>query len=301
MMIEASTGKEHKNSPLQLALEWLIDLLYRHTAEIRQHTEQLPAQLAREEMARKGGFDPAQPRAPAGQSDGGQWTDTGGGSGGAAVTPLPRRSPGQLRRKPAMLTAPRPRRKPSRFSREVIERARRINRHAPPGLPPEELEIVPGFDLPRWVLSGAVSRVGSPISDAALLVPAARALRPVASAFEAGMAAARHSFAVPKYLRDARRIPKGVVEKKPGEGFLTAEQSQKLKAFKKRHTKHKPAIQVLYYSDGSAIFSVKQPAGKITGSYAIYERRVSATGENIGLKYKVTVGPKGEFIHAKPY
>lgn len=37
-------------------------------------------------------FDPNQPHVPAGHSDGGQWTDTGGG-GGSVSAPLPRRKP----------------------------------------------------------------------------------------------------------------------------------------------------------------------------------------------------------------
>jgi hypothetical protein len=37
--------------------------------------------LLRLEQSCKAGFDPSQPRVPAGNSDGGQWTDTGGRSG----------------------------------------------------------------------------------------------------------------------------------------------------------------------------------------------------------------------------
>ncbi|WP_421738762.1 hypothetical protein [Caulobacter sp.] len=38
-------------------------------------------------------FDPNQPRAPVGSSNGGQWVDTGRGGGGASVRKLPRVSP----------------------------------------------------------------------------------------------------------------------------------------------------------------------------------------------------------------
>ena len=40
------------------------------------------AEVKRAILARKAGFDPNQPRVPAGNSDGGQWTSGGGGSGG---------------------------------------------------------------------------------------------------------------------------------------------------------------------------------------------------------------------------
>jgi hypothetical protein len=52
--------------------------LRRDHAALRRAFEEVKAAL----LARKAGFDPNQPRVPAGNSDGGQWTDAGGGGEG---------------------------------------------------------------------------------------------------------------------------------------------------------------------------------------------------------------------------
>lgn len=52
--------------------------LGRSLAILRRELARVQAEL----LARKAGFDPNQPRVPAGNSDGGQWTDGGGLSGG---------------------------------------------------------------------------------------------------------------------------------------------------------------------------------------------------------------------------
>jgi hypothetical protein len=52
--------------------------LRRDHAALRHALDEVKAAL----LARKAGFDPNQPRVPAGNSDGGQWTDAGGGGEG---------------------------------------------------------------------------------------------------------------------------------------------------------------------------------------------------------------------------
>jgi hypothetical protein len=44
---------------------------------------ELRLDILRQRFARKYGFNPSQPRVPAGNSDGGQWTDGGGGASGS--------------------------------------------------------------------------------------------------------------------------------------------------------------------------------------------------------------------------
>ena len=96
----------------------------------------------------KKGYDPNQPRVSAGHSDGGQWTETGRGSGRpAAGMPRPRRKPSSF--------------KPLRPAMTAAELAR-FNRHAPPGIPARELEIDPITGLPRWYAGGAVGPSVSP-------------------------------------------------------------------------------------------------------------------------------------------
>lgn len=102
-------------------------------------------------------YDPNQPRVPAGNGDGGQWTDGGGGTP-ARIAP-PRCKPAQ---KPVLL----PRRKPApRHKPPVLTDAdiAVINSRAPAGLPPEELEVDPAFGLPRWVVSGVAAPTVSPL------------------------------------------------------------------------------------------------------------------------------------------
>jgi len=106
-----------------------------------------------EEIERSFGikYDPNQPRVPAGNSNGGQWTDSGSGSNSG--------------RNASRTKIPLPVRKPARnnFSKEVIDRARRINQNAPPGLPPEYLEIHPNHNLPIWYVGGVATSTVSPL------------------------------------------------------------------------------------------------------------------------------------------
>jgi hypothetical protein len=70
------------------AVEWLEQLLERLNAipaycsfEDKDYDDLEKARHILRQLCIKAGFDPGQPRVPAGNSDGGEWTDTGGGSG----------------------------------------------------------------------------------------------------------------------------------------------------------------------------------------------------------------------------
>lgn len=52
------------------------------TTIIRRHTDEIEQDMLESRM-QKAGFNPAQPRAPAGNPDGGQWVQAGGGGGSA--------------------------------------------------------------------------------------------------------------------------------------------------------------------------------------------------------------------------
>lgn len=68
--------QEHKYDDGDLHAENLARLS-RSLAVLRRELASVQGELLR----RKAGFNPSQPRAPAGNSDGGQWTDAGGASG----------------------------------------------------------------------------------------------------------------------------------------------------------------------------------------------------------------------------
>lgn len=131
------------------SLSFLTQKLHRLTAAIEADTRRL-----------KAGYDPNQPRVPAGQSTGGQWA--GNANGGRTTGDAARKRPPAAlpRQKPSGGTEPR---KPRPVRAMTPEELARFNRAAPAGTPPEDLEIDPAFGLPRWYVDGAVdSNVISP-------------------------------------------------------------------------------------------------------------------------------------------
>jgi hypothetical protein len=69
-------------------VEWMEQLLERLNAippdcgfEEKDYDDMEKARRILRQLCVKAGFDPSQPRVPAGNSEGGEWTDTGGGSG----------------------------------------------------------------------------------------------------------------------------------------------------------------------------------------------------------------------------
>ena len=65
-------------------------------------------------------------------------------------------------------------------------------------------------------------------------------------------------------------------------------------------TTHNDGIEIINYSDGRVVFSVKQPARDIPGSYTMWEKQMDSVGNTI-RNSKTTVGPNGELIHIKNY
>ncbi|MDD9901227.1 MAG: hypothetical protein OXT65_09640 [Alphaproteobacteria bacterium] len=126
------------------------------------------------EDAVKAGYNPNQPRHPAGSSVGGQWRATGGGgaSGGGsrrtkpASTPLPKPKPS--------VQGPRLPRSSTQLTPEQVER---INRRAPEGIPPEDLLPNPAFGgYPTWYVEGAVGKPAVSPTDVISGAGAARSL-----------------------------------------------------------------------------------------------------------------------------
>lgn len=76
---------------LYLAIQYLITLLNAEASSARKQ-----AQHWRDLRLK---YDPQQPRVPAGRSNGGEWTDGGGGGTGRVSAPLPRRNPLQRSRR----------------------------------------------------------------------------------------------------------------------------------------------------------------------------------------------------------
>jgi hypothetical protein len=124
--------------------------------------------------------------------------------------------------------------------------------------------------------------------------------KPAAGAIAGGTRAAYNQARLQRYLAEARQIPKDVREAGKGTENLTTGQMKRLTEFKSDRSKHKDNIEIINYSDGRAIFSVKQPAKKIPKSYTVWEHQVDAVGSTI-RRNKTTVGPDGELIHIKPY
>lgn len=75
---------------LYLSIQYLIALLNAETSSARKQAEMWRGMRLK--------YDPHQPRIPAGRSNGGEWTDGGGGAGRVSA-PLPRRSPLQRGRR----------------------------------------------------------------------------------------------------------------------------------------------------------------------------------------------------------
>lgn len=69
---------------LYLSIQYLITLLNAEAATARKQADMWRGMRLK--------YDPHQPRVPAGRSNGGEWTDGGGGTGRVSA-PLPRRSP----------------------------------------------------------------------------------------------------------------------------------------------------------------------------------------------------------------
>jgi hypothetical protein len=111
---------------------------------------------------------------------------------------------------------------------------------------------------------------------------------------------AYNAYRLQRYLAEARQIPKDVKVVSRGVDNLTIGQQKTLKGFSRSRSKYKNDIEVINYSDGRAIFSVKQPAKNIPDSSAVWEQQVDAVGKTIRLN-KTSVGPDGELIHIRPY
>ena len=206
-------------------------------------------------------YNPNQPRVPRGNSDGGQWTDGAGGGGTARTKP----STQLPRRKPASL-----------------------------GKPPHPHADSPYYDPVTGIYDPPINPTWSPLDF--IGAPA----KPIVGAIGNSGRAAYNAYRLRRYLDDARQIPKGVKEVSKGTKDLTSGQQKTLKEFKRARSKHKKDIEVINYSDGRAVFTVKQPAKNIPGSYTVWEKQVDATGKTIRHN-KTTVGPRGELIHTKPY
>lgn len=246
----------------------------------------------REDLDRlaKGGYNPNQPRVPAGHSDGGQWT-------GGGITQGRTKSKIQKPRVYTEVIRPAPGAPPVRrvlTTADIAERARRINATAPAGTPPDLLELDPITGYPKWYVGGMVAPSLSPLDFIGLPVRGAGGV--VVTEFVAARNAAR----LKQYLKEARQIPKGVTEVGKGASSLSTRQIGKLEGFSKERSKRFEEIEIIKYSDGRAVFSTKQPARDIPNSYAIWEKQVSKTGDTIRI-YKTVVGPDGALVHIKNY
>lgn len=99
----------------------------------------------------KTGYNPNQPRVPAGSSDGGQWSNGGGGGGARKPSPL---------RKPTVTI------KPNRSSpryRLTPEELDRFNLRAPSDTRLDDLKPEPITGLPRWYVDGRTEPTISPL------------------------------------------------------------------------------------------------------------------------------------------
>lgn len=224
-------------------------------------------------------YNPDQPRVPAGNTGGGRWTS--GGGGGMSNVMLPRPRPVGLGQNPA-----RP-----RMTQTELDY---FNRNAPEGLPAEQLEIAPGYDYPRWYVEGAVKPTISPLDF--IGVPG----KPLAGLVGTEAIEAYNTYRLRGYLSEARQIPKDVYEVIGRPKSLTESQSRALKSFLRKRSKYKEGVEVVHYSDGRVIFTVKQPAANIPNSYAVWEEQVDMSGKTIRMN-KTVVGPEGELVHIKNY
>lgn len=213
----------------------------------------------------KANFNPAQPRVPAGNPDGGQWTGTGGSTGGGSSPPIPPRKPQRPQK--------------------------------PPKHPHADS---PYYDPVTGTYDPPIRPVGDPLSDALIVTGGVRIFKPAAEAVIGGATAVRNALRLRRYLQEARQIPKDVKEVGKGKQHLAPSQQKKLTEFLKERSKSADEIDVTHYSDGRALFSTKQPAKNIPGSYTVWEKQVDSVGKTIRLN-KTTVGPNGELIHIKEY
>ena len=134
----------------------------------------------------------------------------------------------------------------------------------------------------------------------ALIVTGGLGAKPVAGAIGRGTRTAYNAYRLRGYLDEARQIPKGVQEVGKGTESLSGGQKRSLKEFTKKHSKYKESMDVTNYSDGRVVYSIKHPAERVPGSYAVCDKQVDASGKAIRTT-KTTVGPDGELIHIKFY
>lgn len=131
--------------------------------------------LGRWVEAAKAGFDPNQPRVPAGNPDGGQWTGAGGGTPSGSNKPKkpkqkrPRHRPKARRPSPVKkLTVPAP--KVPAKAKGSLPPAPHIPKHAPPL---RKIENRLAKEAGKWLLKAAARRVLGPLGLALDAIDAA--------------------------------------------------------------------------------------------------------------------------------
>jgi len=100
------------------------------------------------------------------------------------------------------------------------------------------------------------------------------------------------------YLKEARKTPKGVTETGKGAEGLTDAQRASLCRLIRRNPRFKKDVDIIRYSDGSAIFTFRKPADNTPRSFRVYEKRVDKVGNIVSLN-GITVGSRGEKVHTK--
>jgi hypothetical protein len=238
-------------------------------------------------------YSPNQPRVPAGNSDGGQWTDAGGQGGGGGRPSrilLPVRKPAPAARAPGGALHP---------PLSMVE-LDRFNSHAPPGTPRADLQVDPATGLPRWYAGGAVAPSLSPLDFLGARGSVRAIVESSFSSADIGGEALliERQLKIGDLLHRSRNLPDDVVEVSRGIDDLTSLQKESLKRFFDNNRNYKPEIEIANYSDGRALFSFRVP-GKVPGSFAVYEKQVSPQGKMIRTR-KISIDPQGNLIHDKP-
>jgi hypothetical protein len=85
---QAEAARQRARAAEDAALDAFVERERRVLAALQAEWNEVKAELARRRMLEEAKYSPSQPRVPAGNPRGGQWTDGGGGEGASLARPM---------------------------------------------------------------------------------------------------------------------------------------------------------------------------------------------------------------------